>query len=307
MNTQARPVSLPWTAAVIAAVVAAAPFLSSLYFLAKASSLSPDLLAVNLDNFIGSVVFRTGLVFLIVQWHGEQCGQLAFRRPALLLTIYASCLLGWQIAQILLLRALMGSLSEGIYSLNLIVTIITPLNAVLYSLVAWLTWWFITHMLRKDALPMAARGNARRRIAGLAAWLFASVLLFFMTEAVQMLLDYFDDDLKLVMLDYIGTVAIPTALVFAGAMLGLPRDLSRLHGWRLLGASFVAMACVSLLAYGALQVLGGNVLDRASLTSAIPTVVVLAGIGVAYRMSFRVFYGTVRRPIAETSQGMQSS
>jgi len=307
MNTQARPVSLPWTAAVIAAVVTTAPFLSSFYFLAKESSLSPDLLAVNLANFIVSLVFRTGLVFLIVQWHGEQRGQLAFRRPALLLTIYASCLLGWQIVQIFLFQALMRGLSDGIYSLNLIVTIITPLNAVLYSLVAWLTWWFITRMLRKDALPLAAHGNARRRIAGLAAWLFASVLLSFMTQAMQMLLDYFDDDLKLVMLNYIGTVAIPTALVFAGAMLGLPRDLSRLHGWRLLGASLVAMACVSLLAYAVLRVLGGNVLDRASLTSGILTVVVLAGIGVAYRMWFRVFYVTVSRPIAETSQGMQSS
>lgn len=307
MNTQARPVSLPWTAAVIAAVVTTAPFLSSLYFLAKASSLSPDLLAVNLANFIGSLVFRTGLVFLIVQWHGEQRGQLAFRRPALLLTIYASCLLVGQLAQILLHQALMRSWSDGIYSLNLIVTIIAPLNAVLYSLVAWLTWWFITRMRRKDALPVAAHGNARRRIAGLAAWLFASVLLSFMTQALQMLLDYFDDDLKLVMLNYIGTVAIPTAVVFAGTMLGLPRDLSRLHGWRLLGSSLAAMACVSLLAYGALQVLGRNVLDRASLTSGILTVVVLAGIGVAYRMWFRVFYVTVRSPIAETSQGMQSS
>lgn len=307
MNTQARPVSLPWTAAVIAAVVVTAPFLSSLYFLAKESSLSPDLLAVNLSNFIGSLVFRTGMVFLIVQWHGEQRGQLAFRRPALLLTIYASCLLGWQIAQILLHQALMRSLNGSVDMLTLIVTIITPLNAVLYSLVAWLTWWFITRTLRKDALPLSARGNARRRIACLAAWLFASVLLSFMTEAIQMLLDYFDDDLKLVMLNYIGTVAIPTALVFAGAMLGLPRDLNRLHGWRLLGSSLVAMACVSLLTYGALRVLGGNVLDGVSLTSGILTVVVLAGIGVAYRMWFRVFYVTVRRPIAETSQGMQSS
>lgn len=237
MNTQARPVSLPRTAAAIAAVVAAAPFLSGLYFLAKASSLSPDVLAVNLANLIGSLVFRTGMVFLIVQWHGEQRGQLAFRRPALLLAIYASCLLGWQIAQMFLQQALMGSLGDSIYSLNLIVTIITPLNAVLYSLVAWLTWRFITRMRRKDALPLASDGNARRRIAGLAAWLFASVLLSFMTEAIQMLLDYFDDDLKLVMLNYMGAAAIPTALVFAGAMLGLPRDLSRLQGWRRLISS----------------------------------------------------------------------
>ncbi|MGU7774188.1 hypothetical protein ACV229_28930 [Burkholderia sp. MR1-5-21] len=306
MNSQARPVSLPCTAAVIAAAVTAAPFLSSLYFLSKASSLSADVLAVQLANLIGSLVFRAGLVFLIVLWHGEQRGQLAFRRPALLLTVYASCLLGWQIAQIWIFQALIRSLSDDAANLSLIVTIITPLNAVLYTLVAWLTWWFITHMLRKDALPLTLPGNARRRIAGLAAWLFASVLLSFMTQAMQMLLDYFDDDLKLVMLNYIGTAAIPTALVFAGAMLGLPRDLSRLHGWRLLGASLAAMASVSLLVYVALSILG-NVLGTANLMSGMLTVTVLAGTGLAYRMWFRVFYAAVSRPTAETSQGMQSS
>ena len=307
LNTQARSLSLPSTAAVIAAVVVTASFLPGLYFLAKEPSLSPEVLALDLGNLIGSLVFRTGLVFLIVQWHGEQRGQLAFRRPALLLVIYGSCLLGWQIAQIFLFQALMRTLNDGIYSLNLIVTMITPLNAVLYSLVAWLTWSFITRLLREDALPLAVHGNARRRIAGLAAWLFASVLLSLMAETMHMLLDYFDDDLKLVMMNYVGAVAIPAALVFAGTVLGLPRDVSRLHGWRLLGASLVAVACVSLLAFGALQVLGGILLPRASLMSGILTVVVLVGIAVAYRMSFRLFYAAVRRPIAETSQGMQSS
>ena len=262
---------------------------------------------MDLGNLIGSLVFRTGLVFLIVQWHGEQRGQLAFRRPGLLLAIYGACLLGWQIAQIFLFQALMRTLNDGIASLNLIVTIIAPLNAVLYSLVAWLTWWLITRMLREEALPLAVHGNARRRIAGLSAWLFASVLLSLMMQTMHMLMDYFDDDLKLVMMNYIGAVAIPTALVFAGTALGLPRVVSRLHGWRLLGASLLAVVCVSLVAFGALQALTGILLRGASLTSAILTVVVLVGIFVAYRMSFRLFYAAVRRPIAETSHEMQSS
>lgn len=306
MNSQSRPGSLPRTAAVIAAAIAAAPFLYGYYGLAKASFLSADVLAVNLTNLISSLVYRTGLVFLIVLWHGEQRGQLAFRRPALLLTIYASCLVGWEIAQRLMFEALIRHLNDGSAMLNFIVTIISLLNVVLYALVAWLTWRFITHMLRKDALPLAPPANARRRIAGLAAWMFATVLLSFMTQATPMLLDYFDDDLKLVMFDYIGTVAVPTALVFAGAMLGLPRDLSRLHGWRLLGASLAAMASVSLLAYGALRVLG-NVPGTVNPMSGMLVVTLLAGIGVAHRMWFRVFYAAAPRPAAEISQGAQSS
>ena len=262
---------------------------------------------MDMGDLIGSLVFRTGLVFLIVQWHGERRGQLAFRRPGLLLAIYASCLLGWQIARIFLFQALMRTLNDGGESLNLIVTIMAPLDAVLYSLVAWLAWSFITRMLREDALPVAVHRNARRRIAGLAAWLFASVLLFLMTRAMHMLLAFFDDDLKLVMMNYIGAVAIPTALVFAGTVLGLPRDVRRLHGWRLLGASLVAVVFVSLLTFVALEVLADILFRWTSLAFAILTVVVLVGIVGAYRMSFRVFYDAVRRPIAETSQEMQSS
>jgi len=306
MNTQSRPSSLPRSAAVIAAAITAAPFLYSFYFLAKESLLSADVFAINLANFISSLVYRTGLVFLIVLWHGEQRGQLAFRRPALLLTIYASCLVGLQIAQMLITQALIRHLNDGSAMLNFVVTISILLNAVLYALVAWLAWRLITHILRKDALPLAPPGNARRRIAGLAAWLFASVLVSLMTQATPLLLDYFDDDLKLVMLNYIGAIAVPTALVFAGAMRGLPSDLSRLHGWRLLGASLAAMASVSLLGYAAVRVLG-NMHGTVNLLSGVLTVTLLAGIGVAHRVWFRVFYAAVRRPATEISQGMQSS
>jgi hypothetical protein len=306
MNTQSRPGSLPRSAAVIAAAITAAPFLYGFYGLAKGSWLYTDILAMNLSNLISSLVYRTGLVFLIVLWHGEQRDRLAFRRPALLLTIYASCLVAWEIAQILMFRALIQHLNGGSAMTNFIVTMSTLLNAALYALVAWLTWRFITHILRKDALPLAPPGNARRRVAGLAAWLFASVLVSLMTQATPMLLDYFDDDLKLVMLNYIGAIAVPTALVFAGAMRGLPSDLGRLHGWRLLGASLVAMASVSLLGYGAVRVLG-NMPGTVNLRSGMLTVTLLAGIGVAHRVWFRVFYAAVRRPAAEISQGVQSS
>ena len=72
-----------------------------------------------------------------------------------------------------------------------------------------------------------------------------------------MLLNTFDDNLVRVMVSYVGALVVPAALIFAGARLGLRRDLVRLHGWRLLGASIAAMASVSVLFYLALQLLDG--------------------------------------------------
>ncbi|MBZ5789661.1 hypothetical protein K8353_06020 [Burkholderia contaminans] len=306
MNSPSRQISLPGAAALIAAVITTAQFLIGLYVWSTKSSLPVSMLAVQLSSFIGSLVFRSGLVFLIVRWHGESRDQLAFRRPALPLTAFALCLLLWQAAQILVFQAQVKILSGGVLSLTQIVTIMAPLNAALYALVAWLAWWFVTHLFRNEVLPGAPRGHARRRIAGLAAWLFASVLLVFMPQAVLMLLDHFDDDLKLVMLNYVGGMVVPAAIVFAGAMFGLPRDLGRLHVWRLLGASLASMVSVLLLAYAVLRVLG-DVLGIVSLMSGMMPIVVLAVIGVAYWVWFRVFYAAARRETAEPSQGMPSS
>lgn len=89
-------------------------------------------------------------------------------------------------------------------------------------------------------------------------------------------------------------------------MLGLPRDLGRLHVRRLLGASLASMASVLLLAYAVLRLVG-DVLGIASLMSGIMPVVVLAATGAAYWVWFRVFYAAARRETAEPSQGMPSA
>ncbi|VWD43544.1 hypothetical protein BLA18110_07074 [Burkholderia lata] len=300
MTSQSRQFSLPGAAALIAAVITTAQFLLGLYVWSTKSSLSVTMLAVQLSSFIASLVFRTGLVYLIVRWHGERRDQLAFRRPALPLTAYALCLLVWQAAQILVIQALVGMLRGGALSLTHIGTIIAPLNAVLYVFVAWLAWWLVTHLFRNDALPGAPRGHARRRIAGLAAWLFVSALQFFMPQALMILLDYHDDDLKLVMLNYVGGVVLCAAVVFAGARFGLPRDLGRLHIRRMLGASLASVVSVLLLAYGVLRVLS-DVLGMVSLMSGMMPIVVLAGTGAAYWVWFRVFYAGASRVTAEAS------
>ncbi|WP_139319909.1 hypothetical protein, partial [Serratia marcescens] len=98
MNSTTRPISLPGAAALIAALIITVLFLPSLYVQLTRFSLDTQMLALQLASFIQNLVFRTGLVYLIVRWHGEHRDQLAFRRPARLLASYASCLLVWQIA-----------------------------------------------------------------------------------------------------------------------------------------------------------------------------------------------------------------
>ncbi|MFJ1213658.1 hypothetical protein [Burkholderia pyrrocinia] len=305
MNSPTRPVSLPGAAALVAALIITVLFLSGLYVQLTKFSLTSQMVALQLASFIENLVFRSGLVYLIVRWHGEHRDQLAFRRPAWLLTVYALCLLVWQIAQIFFIQAVVLSLAGNGTHLTAIVKLIAPVSATLYAFVAWLAWWFVTRMFRNDALPEAPRGHAARDIAGLAAWLFSSVWLLLMTWTMPMLLDNFDDDLARVMFSYVGAVAVPAALVFAGARLGLPRDLVRLYGWRLLGASLAAMASVSVLFYLALHLLGS--LLGVSVLSGMMAIVVLGGAFVAYWVWFRVFYAPVGRDAVETSQGMQSS
>ncbi len=200
----------------------------------------------------------------------------------------------------------MRSLSDTPAYLRLMLAIVAPLSAMLYSLVAWLAWLLVTHLLRNDVLPVIPSGNVARRIAGLAAWLFACVLLTFAPQIVYMLVNYVDDDFNLIMLNCIGMVVVPAAIVYVGTRSGLPRNLGRLHGWRWLGASIAAMASISLLAYGALHAIG-NVLDNINAMSGRLTIIVLAGAGLAYRMCFRAFYSAVGRSATGTSQEMQSS
>ncbi|WP_322082545.1 hypothetical protein [Burkholderia sp. BCC1972] len=305
MNSPTRPVSLPGAAALVAALIITLLFLSGLYVQLTRFSLDSRMLAIQLTSFIQNLVFRTGLVYLIVSWHGEHRDQLAFRRPARLLTAYALCLLVWQIAQIFIIQMVVVSLAGNGTHLTAIVKLIAPVSAVLYAFVAWLAWWFVTRTFRHDALPDVPRSHAARYIAGLAAWLFASGWLLLITWTVPMLLDNFDDNLVRVMVSYVGAVAVPAALAFAGARLGLPRDVDRLHGWRWLGASLAAMASLSVLFYLALRLLDS--LLGISVLSVTMAIVVLGGAFVVYRVWFRVFYAPVGRDAVETPQGMPSS
>ncbi|VBB15569.1 hypothetical protein [Burkholderia stabilis] len=306
MNSQTRSVSLPGAAALVAALIITVLFLPSLYVQLTKFSPSSQMVVIQLTSFIQNLVFRTGLVYLIVRWYGEHRDQLAFRRPARLLAAYALCLLVWQVAQIFIIQVMMLSLVGNGAHLTAILTLIAPVSAVLYACVAWLAWWFVTRVFRNDALPAEApRGHATRSIAGLAAWLFASVWLLLMTQTVPMLLDTFDDDLMRVMFSYVGALVVPAALIFAGARLGLRRDLVRLHGWRWLGASLAAMASTAVLFYLALQLLES--LLGVSMLSGVMAIVVLGGAFVAYWVWFRVFYAPVGRETAETSRGLPSS
>ena len=159
MNSPTRPVSLPGAAALVAALIITLLFLSGLYVQLTRFSLDTRMLALQLASFIQNLVFRTGLVYLIVRWHGEHRDQLAFRRPARLLASYALCLLVWQIAQIFIIQVVLLSLARNGTHLTVIVNLIAPVSAALYALVAWFAWRLVTRMFRHDALPEAPRGR----------------------------------------------------------------------------------------------------------------------------------------------------
>ncbi|MBN3786838.1 hypothetical protein [Burkholderia sp. Ac-20353] len=283
-------------AAAVAAIVPTLLFVYSLHRLLASSSLPEDRVAIIGSAFIFGIVFNAGLAFLIAQWHGERHEQLAFRRPALLLAIYALFLAVWEIARGYLANALVqGFIDRDELYQKLVIMLLPMVNPVLYTLVAWLAWWFATRLLRKDALPGIPSVDARLRVAGLAAWTLACALLFLMPQAMAMLLIRFDDGPGPAgaVAGYIGAAAIPVALAFAGALRGLPRGLARLHGWRLLGSSIAAMISVSLLAYGAMQVLSSLHLP-ASVAAGLLIVIVVVGVGAAYWLFTRMLFAGVR-------------
>lgn len=307
MNANSRPTALPWMAAAVAAAVTIVVFLYALHVVSALSSRSDDdRLTFMWSSFISSLVLHAGLAFLIAQWHGERHGQLAFRRRAPLLAIYALFLLAWQAVEVFAVRALVRRLTigalgavgefdnDGTYQ-GLVLRLSGFVIPVLYILVAWLAWWLATRLLRKDALPGTSSVNVRLRVAGLAAWTLAVLLLFQMPQGVALLQERFDDNPALaVMSGYVGITVILVALAFAGALRGLPRNLGQLHGWRLLGASFAAMitaVALTLSALGSLQLTG-------SLMAGLLIVILTSGIGAAYWLWVRVFYaGVVNVPV----------
>ena len=240
-----RPSPLPWFAAGVALVAGSVLFLISVA-LGRLSSLSDGPRAMAYVSFAGGLVFRAGLAFLIAQWHGERHGRLACRRPLTLLALFALFLLCWQMLQGQLMATAFQWAGSATLKRALLVfsSVIYP---VLHIIGTWLSWMGAAWILRKDAVPCPP-APMRLRTSGLIAWMPASVLLMLMPMGVSMFTVY-GVDYALAATSYAGAIAAPVLVAFAGAWLGLPRRLARVHGWRLLGSGLGAMASAGYVLY----------------------------------------------------------
>ncbi|MGO4701726.1 hypothetical protein [Dyella sp. 2RAB6] len=256
-----RPAPLPWLATVVALIVGVVPFLFSLAVQRGWPALSEGARAIAYASTAGSLVFRAGVAFLVAQWHGERHGQLAFQRPAIVLSLFGVFLLCWQGVQIGAV-ALMVRLATAGTSMQIMLAASSLLYPLLHALGTWLAWIIAARIMRKEALPWPSF-NARWRTAGLAAWVLASVLAMLTPVAMSTLTSLGLDSYALAAASYAAVALIPVALAFVGAWLGLPRYLAGIHGWRWLGATVGALASGAGAIYRASGMLAGLPLDTA--------------------------------------------
>lgn len=291
-TAHARPAPLPWLATLIALIVGVVPFLISLAVQHDFSTMSEGARAIAYASAAGSLVFRAGVAFLVAQWHGERHGQLAFRRPAIVLALFGVLLLCWQGVQIGA-ASLMVRLAMTGSSMRIMLAASSVLYPLLHALGTWLAWIIAVRILRQEALPWPSF-NARWRAAGLAAWTLASVLAMLAPATVAMINTLGIDGYALALASYAGAAVIPIMLAFAGAWLGLPRYLAGIHGWRLLGASIGALVCGGWLAYRGFDLLGSLPLD--ALLSVLVTVgaSLLLCLGAYWAWTFALYTGLRR-------------
>lgn len=291
-TASARPAPLPWLAAAIALIVSLVPFLISLIVLHRLSALSESARAMAYASAAGSAVFRVGLAFLIAQWHGERHEQLAFRRPALVLSLFGVFLLCWQGVQIGAAMALVRLTLSGasMQTMMIVSSLVYPL---LHALGTWLAWMIAARIMRKDALPWPSF-NARWRAAGLTAWSLASVLAMLAPMMMAALASSGIDSYTLAAAGYAGAVMIPVALAFAGAWLGLPRYMAGIHGWRWLIAAIGALISNALLAYVCFGFFVEVVLDTVAMTVLIGVFCALLCLGTYWVWTFALYTGLRR-------------
>lgn len=252
MSNVANPVRrspLPWLAAAVALSLGLAIFFATVLLRHGLSSLDERARAMAYAAALGNLTFRAGVAFLVVQWHGERHGRLAFRRPALVLALFALFLLGWQIVQAGLIDGAIRLAAAA--SLTRVALVVLPFAyPLLHAFSTWLAWMAAAWIMRREARPQSP-ANLRWRAAGLMAWLLASALLLCMPMGMSMAAQYGAVDDLAAAAGYLGMAAVPLIFAFAGAWFGMPRLLTRIHGWRWLGAAMAApVSCAAVIFYG---------------------------------------------------------
>ncbi|WP_266169249.1 hypothetical protein [Dyella subtropica] len=297
--------SLPWLAAATAMLVTLlqhGPYLISLLTRANTDADEPvSRIATLLLSLNSQWLSIGGLAFLIAQWHGERRREVAFRRPWLLLLLFAGGLLLRVVMMVALYQLVLLKVIVDMNDASMSAMLITFVNLPLDVLGTWLAWWVATRLCRKDVLALPPSPSLTLRAAGLMAWMLYTVLLI-VASLIKPEAGSVTPDAPWTWLAIRVGLLVPAALAFTGALIGLPRGLSAVRVGRLLAASTVAMVCSSLLFIGA-GLSGALLVPGWSDTSMMVLLGLLAfalllGCPFSYWLWSRIFYASVRRAAA---------
>lgn len=307
MNLPAERSNLPWLAAGTAmlvvllwhcfafgAMVVRAPSDNEQIF----SALSMTLRMVG-----EGLLVQGGLAFLMAQRGAERRQEWGFRRPTLLMTVFALGLLAWSVLTTFLYQGLFVWLGTELADhsphiwLGLLGWMLAPLSV-------WASWHVALLACRKDRLALPPPSELRPRAAGLAAWMQATATI----AGVSLVMPFISAFDAYSTAGWLGTWAsalAAAAFAFGGAWLALPRHLSQVRTGRLLGASLLAFACAWILLAGVgvaglILLFGGSAMDG---TLVIVLFVVLAALPPLGMFGFqwlwtRLFYARLPRPAA---------
>lgn len=295
-----RPSALPWYAAATSLGVGLVPFLVTVAVQWPRSLPDDQALWFSYASFVANLVFRTGVAFLIAQWYGERHDCLAFRRPAAVLAIFALGLLCWLAVQMGVTTGLLHLLTGSI-PLSIASALLSLLHPLIQALGVWLSWLAAATLMRKDALPFPP-SRVRLRTAGLVAWTVASAQATFLPISLAMIAAYTRE--SYVLAAAISAVAMvpPMAAAFAGAWMGLPRDLTRIHGGRLLAVTIVAAGSTALVLWGLLlgmsRLLSPDIRTSPLPATGLAVLALAVGMGAYYVWTVALYLGVTQRAAA---------
>ena len=305
MNHPAQRSNLPWLAAITAMLMVVA--WHSIFFGLKMLRAPSDneqiitLVTMTLKIIGEGLLVQGGLAFLVAQWRGERQQEWAFRRPLLLMAVFAGGLLAWDVLTWVLYRGLFQLVGAEFMGRG-ILSVAFGFGLVLDVLAVWSSWRLALLVCQADRIAISPPSGQRWRAAGLAAWMQAAAVVVGMSLLYPLTSAYDVDSPVAVIGTWIGAF-LAGALAFGGAWLGLPRNLSLVRMGRLLGAGLLTFVCAYLLAVGAGVVLMFLIFGGTGRMDEVTAIVVFVILGLTPLLSMlgfqwlwtRVLYAKLRR------------
>ncbi|MGO4701705.1 hypothetical protein [Dyella sp. 2RAB6] len=308
MNHPAQRSNLPWLAAVTAMLVVVLWHCVTFGLMVlRAPSDNEQILiyvTMTLRTIGEGLLVQGGLAFLIAQWRGERHQEWAYRRPLLLMAVFAGGLLAWDVLAMVLYRGMFQLLGTAMMEHGMQAGIFVS-GLALAVLGVWSSWWLAVLVCRDDRIAMPPPSGQRTRAAGLAGWIQAAAVVVGVSLVYPLFNAYDAYSPVTLIATWIGAV-LAGALAFGGAWLGLPRHLSLVRTGRLLSTGLLTFVCAYILTIGVgvvvmVLIFGGT--GRTDNAVAITILVILGLLPLLGMLGFqwlwtRVLYAKLRRAAA---------